>query len=223
MVSLGSSIQSTHENRLQVNSINAGTINEVPRGIFTAVLNDAAQLVNFQTVNKNGQDVYFFTKQRIGQSTEDIRALHRLGPRVNLTTHDTQTDNTLTMDVKVHLDNTVINIRYGTNPNAEKTRMLRRTFKMLTRRAWVREKELVMMQQKLGGSGGSSGANSLIQLTTHSWDSSQRQQLLRKGVVEGFDVAFKRDVQKYPELANSLENIHFILRRRQIQRRKLGG
>ena len=201
------------DRQLQLNSINAGTINEVPRSIFKAVLGDAT-LVNFISVSKNGEDAYYFVKDQIGQSTDDIRALHRLGPRVNLTTHDTQTDNSLTMDVRVHMQNTQINIRYGTNAKAEKTRLLRHAYKMLTRRAWLKEKELLIAEEQLHGD------NSKIRLTNYPWNPSQRKQLLRKGSVDGFDIFFKREVQKYPELATSLENLRFIPRKRQSLRRR---
>ena len=199
--------------QIEMNSINAGTINEVPRGIFKSVLGTAT-FVDFVSVSKTGEDVYYFVKEQIGQSTEDIRALHRLGPRVNLTTHDTQTDNSLTMDVKVHLDNTQINIRYGTNAKAEKTRLLRHNYKILTRRAWAKEKELLRAEEQLHGD------NSNIRLTNYPWNPSQRKQLLRKGTVDGFDIFFKREVQKYPELATSLDNVRFIPRKRQSQRRR---
>ena len=199
--------------RIEMNSINAGTINEVPRGIFKSVL-DTATFVDFVSVSKNGEDVYYFVKEQIGQSTDDIRALHRLGPRVNLTTHDTQTDNSLTMDVRVHLDKTQINIRYGTTAKAEKTRLLRHTYKMLTRRVWIREKELLMNEEKLHGD------NSNFRLTNYPWNQSQRKQLKRKGMVDGFDIFFKREAQKYPELATSLDNVRFIPRKRQSQRRR---
>ena len=173
-----------------------------------------ATLTDFRTVTKSGEESYYFVKEQIAQSTEDIRALHRLGPRVNLTTHDTQTDNSLTMDVKVHLDNTQINIRYGTNVEAEKNRLLRHAYKILTRRAWAKEKELILAEEKLLGD------NSEIQLTNFPWNAAQRKQLLRKGSVDGFDIMFKREVQKYTELANSLDNVRFIPRKRQNQRRK---
>ena len=64
------------------------------------------------------------------------------------------------------------------------------------------------------------GDNSNIRLTNYSWNPSQRKQLLRKGSVDGFDIFFKREVQKYPELANSLENVRFLPRKRQSQRRR---
>ena len=205
--------EQTKRQHIQLNSINAGTINEVPRGIFKSVLNGAT-LVDFRTVTKSGEESYYFVKEQIAQSTDDIRALHRLGPRVNLTTHDTQTDNSLTMDVRVHLDNTQINLRYGTKVEAEKNRLLRHTYKILTRRAWTKEKELILAEETLLGD------NSEIQLTNYPWSASQRKQLLRKGSVDGFDIMFKREVQKYTELANSLDNIKFIPRKRQNQRRR---
>ena len=39
-------------------------------------------------------------------------------------------------------------------------------------------------------------------------------------MVDGFDIFFKREAQKYPELATSLDNVRFIPRKRQSQRRR---
>lgn len=99
--------------RAAVKSIAAGRANEVTRAIFQSVL-DAAHIVEYGAIGGHGgADSYHFTKPNIWEANEDIKSLYRLGPLVNLTTHDTQADSGVTMDVKVHLDGAVINIRYG--------------------------------------------------------------------------------------------------------------
>jgi hypothetical protein len=88
--------------RAVVRSIAAGHANEVSRAIFSKVL-EGAHIVDYTAVSHGGADAYFFTKENVWESSEDIKALYRLGPLVNLTTHDTQTDAGMTMDVKVSI------------------------------------------------------------------------------------------------------------------------
>ena len=178
-------------NQASVRFIADGHINELPRDIFFQVL-DGANIVDYTSVSHGGVDTYFFTKENLWQSSEDIKALYRLGPLVNLTTHDTQTDSGMTMDVKVYLDGAVVNIRYGTSAENEKGRILRHAYKTLSRRVWAREKD---------------SPNS-----SYNWDVIQRQQLMHKGNVDGFEVVYKRDPQTYPELANDLENTQIIVK-----------
>lgn len=187
--------------RTLVRSIAAGHLNEVNRAIFSKVL-EGANIVDYNVVSHGGVDSYFFTKENVWESSDDIKALYRLGPLVNLTTHDTQTDSGMTMDVKVHLDGAVINIRYGTNAENEKGRFLRHAYKTIMRRAWAREKDLT---------------NGL-----RNWDSNQRQQLAHKGTVDGFEVVYKRDPDLYPELSNDLTNVQFVVKQSSASRRRAG-
>ena len=91
-------------------------MNEVPRVIFGSVLGSQARLVDFVAVNKYGRDTLFVVKPHLWQSKEDIKALRRLGPRINLTIHEndqvTSKAAEHSMEVKVHLDNTDLLIRY---------------------------------------------------------------------------------------------------------------
>ena len=189
----------TSGDRATVRSITAGHANEVNRAIFSKVL-EGANIVDYTAVSHGGVDAYFFTKENVWESSDDIKALYRLGPLVNLTTHDTQTDAGMTMDVKVHLDGAVVNLRYGTDAEGEKGRILRHAYKTLVRRAWTREKDPA--------------------LSTRNWDSNQRQQLAHKGVVDGYEVVYKRDPDAYPELANDLDNVQ-IVAKQQSQRRRM--
>ena len=75
----------------------------------------------------------------------------------------------------------------------------------------MNEQDLLLAEKLLGD-------DSKIQLTNYNWNASQKKQLLRNGNVDGFEIAFKRDVQKYSELANSLENVRFVARKRPLYR-----
>ena len=63
--------------------------------------------------------------------------------KINLTVHESQYENSKVMDVRVHVSNSVVNIRYGTTPTREKTRLLRHVARVTTRRAWAREQDIV--------------------------------------------------------------------------------
>ena len=107
-------VKSSSGAEIGVDSLDAGVANEVPRLVFSSVLSGHAQLVDFVAVNKYGRDTFFVVKPHLRQSKEDIKALRRLGPRINLTIHDTQELKGHSMEVKVHLDSTDVLIRYQT-------------------------------------------------------------------------------------------------------------
>lgn len=175
--------------------------NDVTADVFTTVLNEAT-LVDFTMVSHVGEDSYFFVKNPIWKSSEDIVQLRRLGPKeVNLTMHESQTDNSKILDVKVHLTNTVINVRYGTLAEVEKMRLLRHSLKTMTRKAWIHERDSLSKQS----------SNFPPFVSGHKpWSDRERSQILNKGFAEGYDVTYKRDVRQYPELANDLENVQFV-------------
>lgn len=179
-------VLSPHDGRARIHSKrNSANAHKMKMDVFSKVLNDS-QIVPFASAPRG--DVYFFTKDDISESSKDIIQLQRLGPLVNLTIHDSQTDNTKIMDVRIHLGNTVINIRYGTEPDSERSRLLRHALKSVTRRAWARE----------------------LEAPSRQWTNEEKQQLIAQGFVEGVDVEYKVDVEEYPELANDLDNVRFV-------------
>lgn len=190
------------DGRVTVSSLDAGTINEVPRGIFLSVLLDSS-LVDFRTITKFGKDAYFFTKPNVWQSKEDIKALHRLGPRVNLTTHETETDNIMTMEVKVHLDDTVINIRYGTDPASEKTRLLRHAYKIMVRKMWMREKDFLLTNRK---------NRVIVEPLNYDWDKQQKDQLINKSIIDWVTVRYQTSIEAKSDLVYDLDNKMFVKR-----------
>ena len=116
--------------------------------------------------------------------------------KINLTVHESQFENSKVMDVRVHLANSVINVRYGTDPVRDKTRLLRHVTRVMTRRAWAREQDVV--------SGAVPGAWS------QKWRDREITQILSGAEVDGWDVQYRHSPIMYPELASDIINVEFI-------------
>ena len=163
--------------------------NEIPCEVFEKVLNQEAFLA--LNVQHGDTEAYYFIKPNIYHASNDIKMLHKLGPTVNLTTHESQSsDGTVLMDVKIHLvPKTIVSIRYGGTIEAEKSRILRHTMKVTARRAWQKQKSENLNQWS---------------------DPKEQDQLRRKGSVDNYEVRFIRDPLEYPELAADLTNVKFV-------------
>ena len=182
--------------------MDAGVANEVPRLVFSSVMSDHAKLVDFVAVNKYGRDTFFVVKPHLRQSKEDIKALRRLGPRINLTIHDTQELKGHSMEVKVHLDNTDVLVRYGvSDPVAEKSRLLKHAVKLMSRQLWIREKDRLVTNRKNRG---------VVEPLSRDWTKPEKDQLLTKGYVERYQVGLKVDLEKFPELAYDIHVYQFV-------------
>ena len=179
-----------------VASVHSSDDNDKMSEVFGKVLNGST-LVDFFMVSRTGLDSYFFIKNPIWRSSDDIMQLKRLGKSVNLTMHESQTDNTKILDVKVHLINVAVNVRYGAEAAAEKTRLLRHSLKLVSKRAWAREKEALTA--------------GTMKPSKSDWTSREIRQITDgQGYADGYEVVYNRDPRIYPELANDLENVRFI-------------
>lgn len=185
-------LSSSTNQKMEVQAIKVDSSNEVPRDVFGQVLTGAQLALNIQ---HGPIDAYYFTKEDIYQASADIKTLRRLGPSVNLTSHDSQSiDGNVVMDVKIHLDNTLVSIRYGADIESEKGRILRHVAKVTIRRAWQKQKELLINNLK----------------TTYPWKAHEKDQLIRSGIVANYQVMFNKDIEKYPQLASDLSNVIFV-------------
>lgn len=186
-VSLGLSQKKT----MEVQAVQVDSANQVPREVFEQVLTGAELALNIQ----HSVDAYYFTKENIYQASADIKILRKLGPGVNLTSHDSQSiDGNVVMDVKIHLENTLISIRYGADIQSEKGRILRHVAKVTIRRAWQKQKELLLNNLK----------------TEYPWNAYEKDQLIRSGIVANYQVMFNKDIEKYPQLASDISNVIFV-------------
>ena len=110
--------------------------------------------------------------------------------------HESQYESSAVMDVKVHLTNSVLNIRYGAEPGRERTRLLRHAGRLLARRAWSRE------QDRVSGAAGGAWA--------HQWRDGQVKQILAGGGVEGWDTQYSQSPALHYSLASDLDNVSLV-------------
>ena len=175
----------------RVNVYSGPGANQIYQNVFTSVLNNS-YIVDYETVS-HGMDSFYFTKPDSWKTSDDIAQLRRLGSKVNLTVHESQFDASKTMDVKVHLSSTIINIRYGTDPLREKARLLRHSARVVIRKAWAREKELIDRGEK----------------TVNTWTSKEIKQIQASGSADGWEVEYRNPPNKFPELATDMDNVVF--------------
>ncbi len=181
---------SGEENRVQIHAVEAASANQVPRQVFSAVLHGAQLALQVQ---HGTIDAFYFVKENIYDASNDIKMLRKLGPSVNLTSHDLQSgDGNVMMDVKVHLENTLVSVRYGASLAQERARILHHAAKVTTRRAWLNQKELLLSKRKT------------------QWSPYEKEQILRQGSVSNYKVEFLKDLNEFPELAADLSNVVFV-------------
>ncbi|XP_059502567.1 teneurin-4 isoform X6 [Stegostoma tigrinum] len=166
-----------------------------------AVLNNAYYLESFH-FTINGVDTHYFVK--LGPAERDLTILGLNGGRrtlengVNVTVSQINTVlNGRTRkytDIKLQYGLLCLNTRYGTTIDEEKVRVLELARQRAVEQAWIRE------QQRLQD--GEEGIR--------SWTDGEKQQLLISGRVQGYDGYFIKTVEQYPELSDSVNNIHFM-------------
>ncbi|XP_043547587.1 teneurin-4 isoform X1 [Chiloscyllium plagiosum] len=166
-----------------------------------AVLNNAYYLDNFH-FTINSVDTHYFIK--LGPAERDLTILGLNGGRrtlengVNVTVSQINTVlNGRTRrytDIKLQYGLLCLNTRYGTTMDEEKARVLELARQRAVAQAWRRE------QQRLQD--GEEGIR--------SWTDGEKQQLLITGRVQGYDGYFIKTIEQYPELSDSVNNIHFM-------------
>lgn len=187
------SLSQNRKNQVIINSVQVDGANEIPRQVFRHVLTSAELALRLE---HGPIDAFYFVKENIYEASNDIQFLRKLGPSVNLTSHDSQSaDGSVMMDVKVHLENTVISLRYGASAETERGRILRHAAKVTVRRAWQKQKELLINKKDS---------------QAFPWSPKEKEQLLRQGNVPNYQAQFYKDLEKFPELASDLSNVNFV-------------
>ena len=93
-----------------------------------------------------------------------------------------------------------VSIRYGATLQSERSRILRHAAKVTTRRAWQRQKELLLTKRFQ---------------EAQSWTAYEKNQLSRQGnnpslALPNYQVEFVRNLDEFPELAADLSNVIFF-------------
>ncbi|XP_072519014.1 teneurin-3 isoform X2 [Salminus brasiliensis] len=173
------------------------------------ILNGALHLKDLHFI-LDGRDTHYFVKT--GAPEADLAALR-------LTTGQKELENGVNVsvsqstavlagrtrrfaDVELRRGSLALHIRYGASLDEERVRVLELARQRALAGAWARE-----LQRVKDGEVG-------IRL----WTEGEKRQLLSGGRVQGYDGYYVLSVEQYPELADSVNNIHF-LRQNEIGKR----
>lgn len=171
---------------------------------FSDFLNQSEVLDLRYTIE--GRDVMYFIKHDAEKVDDELNSLgirgqsSTYGNGINVTVNRLSHSEGFRIhsytetDVRFHGNFSVINVRYGSNYDHERHRVIRHAKERAIRRAWAREKWLIQ--------------NSLP--TYHSWTEKEKQNIVSIGYLEGFDTQFVRDPLRYPEAADDCANVRFV-------------
>ncbi|XP_057365537.1 teneurin-a-like [Daphnia carinata] len=166
----------------------------VIRDVFTNVFNNSRWLNLTLPGHGHGQDTFHFFKRgdnvRI-KVAEDMAALRRLGPNVNLTMHDTP--DTGAKEIKIATGHGNFVVIYGTDLGAETELLWRHSVKLAARRAWHREQILA----RRGG------------INTFLMTQTEMEQLSRDGHLPTYRPELQQSLWSYPMLADDPTAMRF--------------
>uniref|UniRef100_A0A8C2AGN6 Teneurin-4 n=1 Tax=Cyprinus carpio TaxID=7962 RepID=A0A8C2AGN6_CYPCA len=97
-------------------------------------------------------------------------------------------------DIQLQYGTLCLNVRYGSSQDEEKVRVLELARQRVVAAAWARECH--RLRQGEEGS--------------RAWTDGERQQLLSAGRVQGYEGFYIVSVDQFPELADNVNNIHFL-------------
>ena len=121
---------------------------------------------------------------------EDMAALRRLGPNVNMSMHDSQTG---TKEIKIATGHGNFVLIYGTDLVSETDLLWRHSIKLAARRAWHRE--LILARRK--------GVNTFLMT------SSELEELSRDGQLPNYRPELQQSLWNYPLLADDPTTMRF--------------
>ncbi|XP_055602719.1 teneurin-a [Uranotaenia lowii] len=196
----------TLEGQAIVSSVPAA--NPIYRDVYTSVFNRTRLLPFTFVVHNSLQDAFFFVKEDSWRSSEDRQQLKRLQGQVNTTFHEGSRENgsgNNHLDVKLHIQNSVINLKYGTTVEKERQRLMHHAKLQAVRKAWHREKELLR--------------NGLI--SSYEWTQQETDDIIKNGYANLYEGEYIHDIIQYPELLEDPFNIRFVKKKiNQSRKRK---
>ncbi|XP_071372443.1 teneurin-4 isoform X8 [Centroberyx affinis] len=168
---------------------------------MAAVLNDAFYLEDLHFTIA-GMDTHYFVK--LGSVEGDLALIgmtvgrRTLETGVNVTVSQVNTvlngRTRRITDIQLQYGALCLNTRYGSSVDEEKARVLELARQRAVAQAWARER-----QRLRDGEEGS-----------RTWTEGEKQQLLGSGKAQGYDGYYVVSVDQYPELADSVNNVHFM-------------
>lgn len=169
------------------------------KNLATLLLNGSSMVDASFTIN--GKDVHYFVRPSAQKADRDLRTL---GIHSSLVTYEngvnvsvhriTHSRGHNEVDVRIHSNHTVINVRYGTTVDHETKRVLHHAQERAVKQAWRRERHL--LQHSLP--------------SPHTWSAEEVKELVESGQVAGYVGQYILSPEHYPELADDCNNIRFV-------------
>ncbi|XP_044012894.1 teneurin-m isoform X2 [Aphidius gifuensis] len=176
--------------------------NSVVQDVVTSVFNNSYFLPLHFSVHD--QDVFYFVKDNALKMRDDMEELRRLGSMFNVSTHETTEHGAGTWkELRLHNPDAAVVIKYGADPEQERHRILKHAHKRAVERAWEIEKQLV--------STGFQGRG--------DWSKEEKDELLARGTVDGYEGVDIHSVHRYPQLADDPGNVAFTRDTKRKRRR----
>ena len=166
--------------------------------LATTLLN-SSQIIDLH-FTKHGRDYHYFVKQSLQDAVENVRDLGLRpestidGLNISVHRHHDSPDVMRYVDIKIHSNHTVLNVRYGTTVAHERSRILSHARERAIELAWAVERELVQSNKR----------------TVNEWSKQQTEELRSQGRVRGVRAEYIRDIHSHPELADDPKNIRFV-------------
>ncbi|EAT34453.1 AAEL013308-PA, partial [Aedes aegypti] len=171
--------------------------NPIYRDVYTSVFNRTRLLPFTFVVHNSLQDAFFFVKEDSWRSTEDRQQLKRLQGQVNTTFHEGSRENgsgNNQLDVKLHIQNAIINLKYGTTAEKEHQRLMHHAKLQAVRKAWHREKELLRVGL----------------ISSYDWTQQETDDIIKNGYANLYEGEYIHDIIEYPEMLEDPFNIRFV-------------
>ncbi|XP_055383652.1 teneurin-m isoform X3 [Condylostylus longicornis] len=180
--------------------------NSVVQDVVSSVFNNSYFLDLHFSIHD--QDVFYFVKDNILKTRDDMDELRRLGGMFNISIHEINEHGAVgntPKELRLHSSDAVVIIKYGVDPEQERHKILKHAHKRAVERAWELEKQLV--------AAGFQGRG--------DWTEEEKEELISHGDVDGWTGVDIHSVHKYPQLADDPGNVAFQ-RDSKRKRRRIG-
>ena len=161
--------------------------NSVVQKIFESVLNNSIYLDTSFT--DSSKSVYYFVKPNLNRFSLDSDTVRRLAGEFTVSHKEID----IGKELSIVNDKFEVRVLYGNLPTVYRAELLKTFSGLAINKAWIREKEII----KRGFSG------------TGDWSPSEIAELLRSGMVRGFEVTEIQSIDKFPFLALDPTNREF--------------
>lgn len=180
-----------------------GSASSMSSKLAMVLLNNSEILNLHFIINK--KDVHYFVKPE-SSAADDLKALNirsdvtLLANGINLSVHRSEHANNFhdtaheEVDIRIHGNHSIINVRYGTTVKHENQRVLRHAKERAVKHAWEREKYFLL--------------NNIP--SDYRWTEREKKDITTAGYADSYIGEFIKNPEDYPELCDDSNNIQLV-------------